>query len=667
MSKKNHAVERKVALPMMTRAASVQKSSIDVEKRTAELTFTTDAPAQMARWKGWDIEYFMEVLSMDKKHVRLDRLKKGGPLLNSHQRFNGLSDQIGVVEDARLEETKGIATVRFSKREDVQPIFQDVVDDIIKNVSVGYRVYKYEELEPTAEGMPVLRAIDWEPMEISLVTVPADPDAQIRKESLQNVNDCTLILRGEDSMNKKIQAKSAEGSEEVVETPEAPAAETTETPAEEKAPETAAPNESEKSADAVAAEQTRILEIREACKVAGINEAKEKEFITKNTSADEVRKFATDELAKKDESMKTQNQRIEMGATARDHARTNMTEYLMYRGNPDKNKLTEGAREYIGMSLLELVRESLTLEGVKVKGMTPNQLATRAMHTSSDFPYLLENIATKSLRKEYDEAPQTFWAFTNRGSVPNFKENSKVQLGDGPSLALVKEGAEILSGTIGEGREKYSLKKYAKIISITRETIINDDTDAFTRIPGIMGRRARELEGDLAYAELTNNAAMNDTIALFHASHGNLTGTGTAISIASLGIGRALMRKQTGIDGGKINLAPKNLLVPVALETIAEQYVSQIVPNANSAVNPFANKLTVVTDPRLDATSALSWYLTADKGAIDMVEMAFLSGEDGPFMESKVGFEVEGVQIKVRHDVVAKVLDYRGLYKNNGA
>jgi hypothetical protein len=163
---------------------------------------------------------------------------------------------------------------------------------------------------------------------------------------------------------------------------------------------------------------------------------------------------------------------------------------------------------------------------------------------------------------------------------------------------------------------------------------------------------------------------MGDGVALFHATHGNLAGSGTVIDVANIGAGRAAMRKQTGIDAAtKLNLNPMFLIVPVGKETIADQFVStNLLASQASVVNPFAGKLTVIAEPRLDDNSATAWYLAAAPSpAIDVIVLATLEGESGPMVDSRIGFDVDGIEIKVRHDIAAKVVDHRGLYKNGGA
>ena len=117
-----------------------------------------------------------------------------------------------------------------------------------------------------------------------------------------------------------------------------------------------------------------------------------------------------------------------------------------------------------------------------------------------------------------------------------------------------------------------------------------------------------------------------------------------------------------------MNIRPRFLIVPAAKETIAAQFVSQAyVASQSSVVNPFAGSLDVVAEARLDDNSATAWYLAADPSVIDTIEYCYLEGQQGAYIETRQGFEVDGMEIKVRLDFAAKAIDYRGLYKNNGA
>ena len=182
--------QKRVDLPMQTRLATVSPSTLNVEKRTVDLVWSTGV--KVRRFDYWEGRYYDEELSLDPAHVDLSRLNSGANLLNSHGQYD-LSQVLGVVERAWLENGDGMATVRFSERAEVEPIFADVKSGIIRNVSVGYWVRKYEVVREEGK-IDVYRAVDWQPGEISLVSVPADAGAGTRSAPQAGTNPCHLIM-----------------------------------------------------------------------------------------------------------------------------------------------------------------------------------------------------------------------------------------------------------------------------------------------------------------------------------------------------------------------------------------------------------------------------------------------------------------------------------------
>ena len=158
---------------------------------------------------------------------------------------------------------------------------------------------------------------------------------------------------------------------------------------------------------------------------------------------------------------------------------------------------------------------------------------------------------------------------------------------------------------------------------------------------------------------------MSDAKALFHVDHGNRAATGAVIADTTLSAARLAMRSQTGISGLRISATPKYLLVPPAQETAAEKWLASIAAAKASDVNPFSGSLTLVVEPRLG--SAIRWYITADPSEIDGLEYAYLAGGEGPQIESRAGWDVDGVELRVILDFGAGFIDWRGWYVNPGA
>jgi HK97 family phage major capsid protein len=154
-----------------SREFEIRKNDIDEERRTVSLSFSSEAP--VPRWG------FIEILSHDPRSVRLERLRDGGALLLNHD----MNDQVGVVERASIDSDRvGRAVVKFSRSTRGEEIFRDVIDGVRKKASVAYLVHK-EKTEEGENGAPnVSRVIDWQPLEVSLVSVPADTTVGVGRQ-----------------------------------------------------------------------------------------------------------------------------------------------------------------------------------------------------------------------------------------------------------------------------------------------------------------------------------------------------------------------------------------------------------------------------------------------------------------------------------------------------
>lgn len=436
-----------------------------------------------------------------------------------------------------------------------------------------------------------------------------------------------------------------------------------------------------------AAMQTMVREAQtqERARVAGISALAKRfgqvafgdEHAAKDTTVEVFRGLLLDKLATDSNAIRI-FPHVEMGGMNEADTRRNAAVgALLNRHDPNVYKLDEAAKQYRGLSLLELAREMLRDAGVNTRGLTKDDITKRAFHSTSDFPYILEAVTNKTLRSAYEAYPQTFKPFCRQASAADFKAIKRVQLGEAPKLLKVNEDGEFKRGTITEGRESYSIATYGRVVGITRQVVINDDLGAFTRLPGLFGNSIAQLESDTVWAIITSNPAMADGKALFNATaitttggHGNLISVGGgAPSVTTLSATRKLIRLQKGLDQlTALNLSAKFILVPSALETGTEQLLTSITPAQTSNVVPQSMRtLTPIVEPRLDDNSTTAWYLVADPATIDTIEFAYLDGQEGAFIDTRMGFDVDGMEIKCRLDFGAAVLDWRGLAKNPGA
>lgn len=361
--------------------------------------------------------------------------------------------------------------------------------------------------------------------------------------------------------------------------------------------------------------------------------------------------------------------RVELIADAKDKFRAAAVEGMSIRMG---NRSDDAQNEFRSYSMMDLARHTLEMNGVSMKGKTKMDIVGAAFtHSSSDFPYLLENSLGKELQRAYGAFPETWSQIATVGSVPDFKVNSRIRMGSFNSLDTVLEGGEFTHGTIGEEKETIQASTKGKLISLTRQAIINDDLGGLTRTAGLMGRAAARTVGNDVWAVITANAAMADGTAIFHADHGNLAGTGAAPTVTTLGAARSAMRLQQDLNSNDyLNIMPSVIACPVALEdTMRVLLASETDPASSNSKKPNAvrNMATLVTDPRLDANSTTAWYVFANPQDVPVVEVAFLDGNQNPYLESEMGFTIDGITWKVRMDYGTDSIDHRGGYKNAGA
>lgn len=168
----------------------LRAESFDVTARTVELSFSSEAPYE--RWWG------TEILDHKASAVQLGRLNGGGALLMDHN----TRDQVGVVVKAWIKDGKGRATVRFGRSTRAEEVFQDVQDGIRTLVSVGYRILTMV-LEARDGEDATYRVTEWEPYEISLVSIPADTSVGVGREGDEPApfDPRSLVSEENDDMN----------------------------------------------------------------------------------------------------------------------------------------------------------------------------------------------------------------------------------------------------------------------------------------------------------------------------------------------------------------------------------------------------------------------------------------------------------------------------------
>lgn len=620
--------------------------TVDAEKRTVDMVFTTSTPVRM--W-SWDLGEFNEILEMKDSSINLSRFKKGAPLLNSHNRWD-LEKQIGVIESTRIEGEKLVGTVRFSKRESVDWIWRDVQDGIITNASIGYRVQNYKDISEDNDKVKTLVATKWTPHEMSLVTIPADEDAGTRMERSQsgresgNHYEVEILLKGDSMPNKKpTETAPAQDPNERVE------------------------GQTVDQETTIKKERERCSKITRACRQSQLPEKFAQELIEKGVALDVALERIVDAAADHQERSQPDTRSygsVQVGSE-RDEVKTRIdacTDAILHRTFPKEHELSEPARQFMNMGVLRMAEHCLEKNGVRTNLLSKNEIAERALHSTSDFPNILSNVLSKRLQKGYENSPQTFKEFSIETSLPDFKSHDVVALGDAPDLEQLGEGSEVKFGTIGDSKETYSLATYAKAIGVTRRVIVNDDLGALMRLATAFGRSAADLETTTAINAIISNPAMGDGNNLFdNTNHAN-NPSAAAFNESNLSALKVVLRNQTNTQSRPMNLQARYLMLGPELEDAALKLLAE--RNQSGGFNVHHNRFDLIVEPRLNATE---YYLIADPAQIDTLEYAYLEGSRGLQIETERGFNIDGISVKATLDFAAKAIDWRAFAKNAGA
>ena len=629
--------------------------------RTIDAVWYTGAKVPRFDWRTGE-EYDL-VLSM--QGCRLDRLNNGGPVLDSHMAY-GVESQMGVVRRAWVAGTTGKATIQFSQRDAVTPIWNDVRAGVVQNLSPGMWIHKKVDTTPKGQERKEFTATDWEPFEISLVPVPADAN--------------TTFMSAAGTVPPAPASAVAARASAQKEKPVEPITQATGDEARQNEAVLAAARD-----EAVKVERLRAATIRTMATPFKMQETFVTGLIDDGLSVEAARERIMAKLAAQwtDNPTSGVNSQVTLGEDAHDKRRKGMEAGILFRGNPGDATLRDAGSHYAGLTLIDLARECLDAAGVKTRGMSRNDIARVALQgrfgaaeyfdggsmTTSDFPNILANVANKTLRQAYEAAPRTFVPFCRQVSAVDFKPINRVQLSDVPTLPKVNEKGEFHRTALSDSKETYSLATFGEIVAITRKVIINDDLQALNRVPAGLGQAAAQLESDTVWAVITGNPNMSDGNAVFSAAHKNLNTT-NALALAALSTARAAFRVQKAPKGTILNLQPRYLIVPAALEQAADQLIYPINLAATAVtgvVPPWIQSLTKIVEGRLDAVATVgvtNWFMAVDPSQIDTLEYCYLEGQQGVYIETRQGFEVDGVEIKARLDFAAGAIDFRGLCKN---
>lgn len=653
------------SLPMQTRREPIASTSVNADARTVDVVFTTGAAVRRRRWTGWDSSVpFDEILEVSSSAIDLSRLNAGAPALDSHSVWSSYS-QVGVVERAWIDGKEGKATIRFPREgidQAADRMFGLISDGIIRNVSVGYSIDRAKVIEAEKKGEVEKRIVErWTPLEISFVTVPADPRAQVRSA------DATAYPVEIISTRSKKEASMPQST--TVEAGVDPANTETRQPA---APAVTqeqrqqAPSATEVAETAARAERERVVTITDLARRANAA-VLGAEHVRAGTTVDAFRAALLDHLVAQEGNAPTDsNVRASVGTEEADRTRSAKIEALSYGlGAPvPQAGPSETARQFMGRGLVDLAADSIDYRGGRMLNARQiDEIFTRSSMSTSDFPIIFEGAINRALEQRYALAQPTFKRFARKRNFRDFRPDTTVKLGDFPLLQKVLENGEIKYGSFVEGKEQVRAFSYAIAMHVSRQMLINDDLGAIQELLTSYGASVALFEEVTFYASaFEGNLA--DGKAVYHADHKNLASAGTVIDVENVGKARAAMSKQKSTGGNPLlSNSPKILVVGPDKLTEAEKLLASITPATMSNVNIFSGRLEPLETSQI---SGNAWYLLTDPAVGSNYRWGYLEGYEAPRVRMDEPFGQQGFAMSVEHDFGCGATDYRFGYKNSG-
>lgn len=678
-------------------------------EKLTRLSFSSEAPVMRCGEA--------EILLHESGAADFSRLMNVGAVLKNHDP----AQIVGVPVRAWIDDQKrGNVAMRWGSTETALQAKKEALEDrSLRGVSLGYSVREWVYLRNSSENYkgftgPAWVAVKWDALEASLTPIPADPSVGLER----SIKVCDRARENNKKMEELIMKKlkllrawkASDGTTYdagvELEVDERTFSELTEggEPIAEAVIDSRAVQLVEKPADAdalrkeareifkaeVRAEAKRASEIRAMCRRFGLADMAD-ELIAGGKTVEEAQRSVMDKLAEREEVPK---QNISVTQDGRDSFRAAAIDGLLLKaGQVRIDKPAAGASEFRGMSLLDIAKDCLRRAGIKgstdLREMVGRALNLRGAETiagtTSDFPYILAATANKSLLAGYDVAPATYQFWARTGSLNDFKAATRIKFGDVGKLKLVPEGQKYTETKRTEKKETIQLGTYARMWTMSRQAVINDDLGAFANTMFGFGVEARMLPNDLAIAVLTANAAMSDGFALFSSEHGNLDeetdrkidtlahGTAAlAYMIKLMGVQKQYQHAEEAESARYMNLRAKVWLVSMTDWLLARQVVTSATDAGQSnagVVNPFANLgITVVPEQNIvTSTTDYSHYLFADPRIAPVVEVAFLQGNQQPYQEELDQADADGRKWLCRLDCGAAAVDYVGAVKATGA
>jgi hypothetical protein len=621
---------------ILTRSATLRPTSWNAATREADVVFATSnrvrvvAPGIGPAWEELEIS----AAAMD-----LSSLNGGNaPLLDGHNQREARAI-VGRIVSAKIVNGVATARVRLSEADDVQPIGQRIGDGTIRNVSVGYRVRRHKRMGEQ-DGLPVLRAIEWQPVEISLVAIPADPAATIRSDAGRAASSPTKEPSMLDNPAPADDAGNA----------------------------------------AVAADRARVSAIFDAAELArarGVTTANDiaRRAVADGWDATRTRGELFGAIVAADQARGTpaptpvsQFGRSYDDPAFRLQARADaLAAQILGKAPPAHARDQMEHRGFTGMASAILSDAGVATRGLSPASMIDAALQTRSTHTTSDFPALLVAAGDRMLAALRDSASSPIRAVCRPRDVADFRPYQTITAAGPSVLQQLNEGGEVTHTTFFASSEAGALGTYARNASITRQMLVNDDLGVFALAARFWASGIGETERRLFVKMFEVNGAgfgptMSDGEPLFSAAHGNVA-TGAA-STAGLGTARQTLRQQRDLNGNILGYGPAMVLTGPASETALEQVVSSTTIATSEAQRAIFSAMRVEVEAGL---TGAPFFVFADPVVAPVIEYVTLAGRGGaPMFETFTGPDRDGLVLRCVHDVAITACSWVGAVRMTG-
>ena len=615
------------------------------------LSFSSEEPYER---RSWDGRYF-EILDHAEGALDLSRLQNMGVVLFNHD----TNEVIGRVDSANIADGRGLADITFDADERSQTIAEKVRSGTLKGVSVRYSVANWEDVAAGKESTcgrfsgPCKIARKWTPLEVSIVSIPADASVGVGRDYDWEERDMPNMQ----DMAQPIVDTAPETTEQrsVVE------------------------SASDATREAVEHERVRTAGIMGLCREFDMDPSG---YIEAGDTMESVREHVLAQLIRTRGPISAGS-----GVTLDegDKFRNAAVDALLMRGGIRVDNPAEGAQALRGMRLRDLIIEGRErIERVPGAHRQSDEELLRSFYNpSSAFPAIMDQAIERSYVAGLRTVPATFDRWTTRGSLSDFKPTqSRWTAGDAGELLLVPEGGELKHDLpTDEQRPTRKLNTYGRQFTMTRQALINDDIGFLTTVPGRYGASARRTINHAVYSILAKNPVIYDGAALFDSSRENLMAA-AAPSLASLNAALMAMTQQKSKAGDTLLISPRYIVCTPATWIYFSMLLgsdtlktSAMATQTDAFVaNPFKGLgIEIIQDAGLAAQltanggTGYEWFMVADASTVDTIQVDYLNGVDTPTIRRMEQPGILGFTWDVWLDWGISVLDYRGLQKNPGA